>query len=374
MAPWEGQTVRRIVFEGDAADRLNYLQSRLPQAVGAPLDGEKVAASLRAVFGTGLLDTAEVLVRAEDGGVALIFRGEPRMFIGTVTVTGAKGATVNTQLERGSRLTAGGRFTPARLTRAIELMRQVLSENGYREPTITYTLSQRRVEQLTDVAFQVVSGPRARLGTVEVTGDSGMTLEQFQHEAHLRAGAVVDQETVNRALAGVLKFYRKEKRLEAEIKLESQNYANRKMNFRFTANRGPVVKVVAEGASLNAERLKRLVPGFEEGSVDDDMLNEGNRRIRDYFQSIGYFNVKVDHVMSSPHPEAVLIAYDVQLGRRGRVESVSVAGNHYFDSETLKEMLNVHPASLVERHGAYSQALVSADVNALTAVYQNNGF
>ena len=31
-------------------------------------------------------------------------------------------------------------------------------------------------------------------------------------------------------------------------------------------------------------------------------------------------------------------------------------------------------ANHFDRHGTYSQALVAADVNALEAVYQNNGF
>jgi outer membrane protein assembly complex protein YaeT len=56
------------------------------------------------------------------------------------------------------------------------------------------------------------------------------------------------------------------------------------------------------------------------------------------------------------------------------VERVSVAGNHYFDSATLKELLSVHAADALDRHGDYSQALVSADVNALQALYRNNGF
>ena len=34
----------------------------------------------------------------------------------------------------------------------------------------------------------------------------------------------------------------------------------------------------------------------------------------------------------------------------------------------------MHAASTLDKHGAYSQALLSADVGALQAVYQNNGF
>ena len=51
-----------------------------------------------------------------------------------------------------------------------------------------------------------------------------------------------------------------------------------------------------------------------------------------------------------------------------------MAGNHYFDSKTLELLLSVHAADQLDRHGSYSQALVVADINALQAVYQNNGF
>ena len=116
------------------------------------------------------------------------------------------------------------------------------------------------------------------------------------------------------------------------------------------------------------------MPVFEEGTVDEDLLNEGDRRLRDYFQRIGYFDVKVEHKQQSPESGTVTITYTVTLGERRRVERVSVAGNHYFDAKTLEELLSVHAADHLDRHGTYSQALVSADINALQAVYQNNGF
>jgi outer membrane protein assembly factor BamA len=374
VAQLQGQIVRHISFEGVAPERLASPESTLPQAVGAPLDREKVAATLRQLFATGLFATIEASAERVPDGVTLIFHGTPRMFIGIVTVDGAKGATVNTQLERAARLNAGTRFTDAKLSAALDVMRQVLVQNGYREPDIHHELRQHPQLQLIDIAFQVKSGPRSHIGAVEVTGDSGLTVEEFRHLGHLRAGAPVDRDTVNRALAGVLKYYRRQKRFEAEIKLESQDDADHKVNYHFTAVEGPVVKVVVEGASLDEPRVKRLVPIFEEGSVDDDLLNEGNRRLRDYFQSLGYFDVKVDHQTTNAQAAEVLIAYKVNLGNRRRVEKVTIEGNHYFDSATLEQLLSVHAATTLDHHGDYSQALVSADVAALGAVYRNNGF
>jgi outer membrane protein assembly complex protein YaeT len=373
---YEGLPVRRISFEGVSAERLVPVSSHLAQVEGAPLNREALRKSLRQLFSTGLFETIAVEGVPGEEGVALVFCGTARTFIGTVGVDGAKGAALNTQLDRASQLTAGARFTPAKLDQALEQMRTMLAQNGFHEPVITHTLTAHPEEQLVDIAFHVVSGPQARVGTVAVTGDPGMSVDDFRRHAHLSAGSHVDSETDNRALAGVLKVYQREQRLEAEIKLESQEYAppTQTANFRFSANRGPIVKLLVQGAKIGQDRLKRLIPIFEEGSVDEDLLNEGNRRLRNYYQRLGYFDVKVEHERQSATAEQVTILYKVQLGPRRRVERVSVAGNRYFDAATLKELLSVHAADTLDRHGAYSQGLVSADISALQAVYRNNGF
>jgi outer membrane protein insertion porin family len=373
---WAGLPIRHISFAGVPANRLKPLDQRLEQAVGTALSSEFLKTSLRQLYATGLFDTVEVEGAPEGDGVALTFTGNPRTFIGTVSVDGAKGATVNTQLEQASQLAPGMPLTDARLTQAIAQMKAALALNGYPDPVIKETLTPHPGEQLTDISFHVDSGAQARVGGVEVTGEAGMSAGDFRHAAHLKAGAHVDRDTANRALDGVLKRYQNQDRLEADVKLVSEKYreGDRTADFQFSATRGPVVRLIVEGAGIESDRVRRLVPIFEEGSVDEDLLNEGNRRIRDYYERLGYFDVKVSHEQTSPNPDRVNIVYTVELGPRRRVEHVLVTGNHYFDSATLKDMLSVHAATALDRHGAYSQALVSADVSALEAVYRNNGF
>jgi outer membrane protein assembly complex protein YaeT len=368
--------IRRISFEGVATDRLLSIPDHLSQSLGAPLNREFLQASLRQLFSTGLFENIQVAATPQQDGVALVFRGLPRTFIGTVTVDGAKGASINTQLERASRLSPGARYTQTKLDQALAQMRRALAENGFHDPVITHTLKPHPENQLIDIAFHVVNGPQARVGSVEVTGDPGMSADDFRRHARLKAGSHVEHDTTNKALAGVLKQYRKQDRLEAEIKLESQQYAagTQKTDFHFSATRGPQVKVIVDGASISAGRIKHVIPVFEEGTVDEDLLNEGNRRLRDYYQRMGYVDVKVDHEQKTVNADQVEILYKVNLGPRRRVEKVSVAGNHYFGSPTLEELLSVHAADVIDSHGVYSQALVAADVSALQAVYQNNGF
>jgi outer membrane protein assembly complex protein YaeT len=376
LQAWDGLPVRHISIDGIPDDRLATLVGQLAQAEGMPLTSENLQRSLRQLYATGLVDTVEVDGSREADGVVLVFRGTPRTFIGTVGVDGAAGATMNTQLQRSSQLQAGTRLTQAKMIRAVQQMRETLEENGYHEPAITQTVTPHPDRQLADISFRVVSGQRARVGKVIFTGDSGMNLEEFRRHGHLRTGAYVDHDTVNRALDGVLKQYQRNDRLEADVRLESAQYdtAAKSMDYRFSANRGPVVKVVVEGAGIDQEHIKRLVPIFQEGSVDEDLLNEGNRRLRDYYQRLGYFDAKVDHVRQSVGADQVTIRYTVQLGLRRRVEKVAITGNHYFDTATLMDLIGVRAADILDRHGLYSQSLVSADVSALEAVYQNNGF
>jgi outer membrane protein insertion porin family len=88
-------------------------------------------------------------------------------------VDGAKGATMNTQLAARQPACARHPLYPAKLSQALEQMRRTLAENGFHEPVITQTLTPHPEEQLVDIAFQVVSGPQARVGAVQVTGDPG---------------------------------------------------------------------------------------------------------------------------------------------------------------------------------------------------------
>ena len=376
LLQWEGLPVRSIEFQGVPADRLQPLVSQLPVAQGAPLTEENLKRSLRQLYATGLYDTIEARAARMGDGVTLTFAGVPRTFIGTVSVEGAAGATMNMQLERSSQLEAGTRLTQAGTMRAVEQMRITLEQNGYYESVIAQTVAPRLGQQLADISFHVVSGPRAKVGKVTVTGDSGISVEEFRHYARLWKIAHVDHDTVNRALDGVLRTYQKQGRLEAEVKLESAAYdrAAKAVDYRFTANRGPVVRVEVHGASINPERVKHIIPIYLEGSVDEDLLTEGNRRLRDYYQSLGYFDARVAHERQSTGSDEVTILYTVQLGPRRRVEQASIAGNHYFSTATLMDLLSVHPADVLDRHGLYSQALVSADVSALENVYRNNGF
>ena len=117
-----------------------------------------------------------------------------------------------------------------------------------------------------------------------------------------------------------------------------------------------------------------MLPIYAEGAVDEDLLQEGRRNIRDYFQRQGYFNVEVQ---VSSHDDSTkglrVISYTVSRGDRFRLAGVGFTGNKYFGKDLLAGRLALQPASFAFS-GRFSQSLVRDDAESIRALYLSNGF
>lgn len=376
LRAWAGLEVEAIQFEGVQRARLEPLPDSLPLQVNRPLDADDVRQSLRRLFETGLYKGIDVEGIRSGNKVTIIFKGTPALFLGRITVRGVNNDRLSSQLQRATRLNPGTTYNASKMTQADTLVNQTLQENGYYQGRVARTESVDQADAQVDVNFDVQTGKQARVGNVTVDGEPGMTVEKFRKKGKLKAGSKVTRDTVSRALTNLEKNYQKQQRLEANISLDAKQFqppANH-LDYKFKATQGPLVTITVSGVKLSKGKVRNLVPVYEEGSVDEDLLNEGNRRIRDYYQREGYFDAQVTHVRNTSNPNSTLIEFAVTLGERHDVESVKLKGNKYFSNEVIDPRLAVYKASLLQKHGSYSQALVQADVNTITALYQSNGF
>ncbi len=289
---------------------------------------------------------------------------------------GVKDDRLASVLESATQLQAGTPYAESKAASAVPGVRSTLENNGYYQGQIARTIVVDRVNSLVDLNFEVTAGNPARVGEVELNGDSGLTEEQFRKQGKLKQNSKVNRNTVSRALAKLRKHYNKQERLAATVSLTSKEYVppTNRLNYTFLAHQGPLVQVKVEGAKISKSVMERLVPVYEEGTVDQDLLNEGAQNLRNYFESKGYFDVKVSHQPVHTDAQHVTALYTVELGKRHVVDTVAIAGNKYFSTPLITQRLSVRPNSLLDRDGAFSQQLVSQDVSSIKALYQSNGF
>jgi outer membrane protein insertion porin family len=150
--------------------------------------------------------------------------------------------------------------------------------------------------------------------------------------------------------------------------------ATNRVPLDFAVTPGPRVRIEIDGAHLSQGTLRKLLPIYAEGAADEDLVQEGRRNIRDYFQRQGYFSADVQvnaHEDASQNERVV--RYDINRGDRFRLAGVSFDGNKYFSTSLLARRLQLQTASFA-KSGRFSQQMVRSDADSIRAVYTANGF
>lgn len=383
-----GKRVAAIRFEGVVIPEGDELASELTQKPGEALDPEKVRGDLRRLFGSGRYRDISVNGEPSGDGLTLIYAGTPRFYVGRVEIHGVRQERLTSLLEFATKLDPGTAYTESQIPTAVQGVTQSLAQNGYFQPNIKVTTTNDPVGNQVDFNFEIQQGPQARVGSVAVGGeDPGITVPQFRAKAGLNCSRLlllvhkgcrekVGRETVSTSLSGVRSYYQKKDRLEGTISLQKQTYVppREQLDYDFLASQGPVVKVVINGTKISNSRKKLIVPVYEEGAVDNDLLNEGAYNIRDFLQQQGYFNAQDSVKLLGAGTGTVTAQYDVTPGKRHKVKSVTLKGNKYFSTDLILERLRVKKADLYVRNGTYSTQLVSADRDSVQALYRASGF
>jgi len=374
---WKGLRVEQIQFEGVLFGPTDLLPKELTQRAGEPLDPTKVRQSVRRLFASGRYKDIEVRGVRQGDSVILIFAGSPQYFVGRVTIEGVRNDRLASLLRYATRLTPGTAITNAEVAAGSAGIKQILEQQGYFESTVSVRSADVEGHQR-NLFYTVNLGPQARVGEVVLKGDDpGMTVEEFRKKGRLKTGSRVTRDTTSNAIDRLRTQFQKRNRLKATVSLQNQTYveARRQVDYEFHADQGPEVQVLVEGAKLSKNRLHLLVPIFEEGTIDNDLLNESVFNIRDYMQQQGYFDVKVDvKMIGGADSQATRVVFTVDRGIKHKVVSVDLKGNKYFEDALLRERMQVRKADAYLRNGRYSPALVAGDVKAILALYRANGF
>jgi outer membrane protein insertion porin family len=374
----DGLKVASIVVKSPSVEQPEWLESLLPQKVNQPLDKYKVRRSVQALYDTGRFSEIQVEAqRNPQGEVMLTFAARENFFFGSIRVEGAPNPPSDNQLVNAGRLTLGELFTEEKIAAAIQGMQHSLQDDGYYKASIQTFYEWDSRNQQVKVLFAVGRGAPAKVGAVYVTGSPGVSEDEVREQAGIHAGDRVSAARLTRALQRLRKSYQKNRRLEAQVTVSARVYhpETNALDYTFDIVRGARVEVKVEGAKLSGRIVKKLVPIYEENAVDEDLLNEGARNIRDYLQTQGYFDAEVTYKQTqATSDDRRQIVYQINKGDRKRFVELEILGNKYFHREDIRERMAMQPAGGLILWGIFSQGLLARDIQSIQNLYQSNGF
>ncbi len=332
--------------------------------------------SLRRLYAMG--DFANIRVTAARGpfGVDIDFIVQRNYYNNVVRVHGLQPPPTESAALAAMRLPLGNPFRQSALQEALDRLKGLLRDDGFYRPKVTSSLEAHEDTRQMDVNVAVEPGVRARVGEIVVQNKTPYTNARLLRRSNLSAKAALTLDSLSRASQRLKEFLVDQGYLGAGVAISRQAFDAKtsRVPLTLSVTAGPRVRVITSGAHVKKSRLRKLLPIYAEGGVDEDLLQEGRRNLRNYFQSEGYFNATVDVASrQDAQRNERMISYEISRGERYRLAGVAFDGNEYFGSSLLKTQLKLQPASFASS-GRFSQQMMRDDADSIRALYLSNGF
>jgi outer membrane protein assembly complex protein YaeT len=372
----------RVVAESGAV--LEQNPPKLALQPGQSFSMEAESASLRELFRSGRYADLRAELADVPGGVRLDFVVRQNFYINRVQIEGLHEPPGEALALSALRLNVGEPFRESDMKEALDRLRQTLEDDGQYQAKIDYATTPHPDTLQMDILVRVSAGPRARIGAISIQNQTQFANAELRSHVKLKEGSAVTSDRLNRVTDRARKWLAGKDYLGARVTIHRGAYdaQSNLVPVDFTLYAGLEVRVAVEGAKVPAGTLRKLVPIYQEGAVDEDLLQEGRRSLRDWFERAGYFDAQVSYTVSEAPAEessnvvrraARVVTYQVIRGDHHRLVDVEFSGNKYFGSDLLRGRVKIQPAAYASP-GRYSTELLQDDVASIRTLYDANGF
>jgi outer membrane protein assembly complex protein YaeT len=380
---FEGRTVTEVRYDPveQPIDPRDLATSQMV-SVGRAFDLTDVGSTIDRLFATGLYQDIKVYAELKDGGVTVRFQTVAQQFVGHVEVRGKiKDPPSRATLIGATQLDLGKPYNASEVQQARKRLDDEFKGNGLFKSTLgVTTIRDPRTEQIT-VGFIVNAGKRARYEMPTIEGDTKLSVSSLLAATGWRIRIIhrwrqVTKSLTDSGISGIEKKYAKQDRLMARVELQSvdSDENGKRARPHLSIEAGPKTSIRAVEAKVSKKVLQKTIPVYQEGTVDNDLLTEGARNLRDYFQGRGYPEVDVTFKREPVKDDREVISYYISTGPLRNLMAVNVEGNRYFTDTMIRERIFLAKKSLLLRHGRYSDIFRTKDEEAIRDLYQSNGF
>src|SRR5215469_9958846 len=381
----QGRLVSKVDISAGPAMDAESFRPLLALNTGKPFSIQAMRDSVNALQKTRLFSQVQVSVEPRQDSLRVLFILQPASYVGMVYFPGATKTFSYGRLLQAVNIPDQTPFADDLLLKSRAALLHLFQTDGFFIPTVEPETRRDDPRHSIDITFHCQLGPRAKIGTVTLQGVSGEAADELLRgvdswKAKLKGAALTrkdtySQERLRKSIDYLRGSLQRSGHLIPEVRLTSSLYRREtnRADVIFSVQPGPVVSIRLTGAKLSTRVLKRLIPIYQENSIDPELIAEGERNLVDYFQSKSYFDAKVASHFDQK-ADIVTILYDVQGGNKHRVEKVQFEGNQHFSDKELTSHILINKEHFFFHRGDFSNGLLRKSVVSLTALYKNSGF
>jgi len=350
---------------------------QIPIHSGEVITPENIRAAIQALFDTARYRSVLVDAVASGDGTNLTFVVTPHSYFGTFRLLPEN--LMERPLSTLLRLPVGQKFSNARVEEIAGATNQVLEDAGYFNTKLSVQTSidnDTHLQNIDIIANGITAKDRARITEVEIRGaDNNFTESELRSAFHISPGAIYNAADVEKGVTAIQKKFLDQNFLNTRVEASHEfNAVENSVRLEVTIEPGQETVIDTDG-QVSDEEVHKLVPIFEEGAFDQDLIREGRDRIIEYLQQEGYFEATIaePETIPSTADSPFRVRFIIKKGEKYRVKSVQFRGNTAFTNDEIQSRLRVHSAALLNR-GLFSDELVRADVKTIQNMYRSAGY
>ena len=390
QAAYNGQNVSSVSLVANPHRDLAPFYALVRQKANTPYSEEEIEASAQALQKAGQFPQVRINVVPDIAGLRVSFLLEPAYYLGIVTFPGADRQFSYTRLLQTANLSDEDPYDPVRVREGAKSLADFLRRNGFFQSKVDLEADIDDAHELVNVKYAIELGKRANISSVSVEGTDEPQSNRLLHSMRslrallsgglLKAGKSYTPERVSAATNLMKRTLTQQHRLASSIKENPPQYdaSNNRVAVSFKVDVGPIVTVRTVGARLSffpflaGRQRRRLIPIYSEGEADQELVDEGQRNLIDFFQKKGFYDVQVTTDFKKK-PDEILITYNIDRGSKHRVSSIAFHGNYAVSSKELAAVVTVK-RSHFWTHGSLSQHLLTQSANNIEALYHDRGY
>ena len=369
-----------VEIEGAPGSNVTEMRALIDVAAGQDYSPGRIHDSLVRLFHSGLIANARVEATPEGAnGVTLRFIVRPRARIDTIVFAGTPIFPATELRARLNQLDPGQFASSAAVQRGLGELQAFYSSRGYLKAQVTSDVQLDPTATRATVVYTINPGEQAKVSKFDIIV-RGERLDFTKLPHTIVEGQPFAATAVQDVMDHLRDLYLNQDYLGARV---SQNITpdvnSNTVAIAINVVTGPKITVNVEGLDISRDQMRKTLPFYRQGGVDDFSLEEGARRLREYAQTRGYFFAQVTRPPAPRRTQtAATLVYKVEPGARYKLTDIEINGVDAIPHRTLEDQMKTKVASPLplvgNRYGLTNDDYLRQDANLIQKRLREVGY
>lgn len=360
VSPAYAETVSTIVVEGNRRIENDTIVSYVQVAPGETVTPQKIDASVKALFQTGLFSDVQITRR----GSALVVKVEENPMINQVNFEGNSNVK-DTDLAKETELKERMMFTRAKVMSDVNRIIAVYRRSGYYAVKVSpkiIRLSENRI----DLVYEINEGDETKVKQINFVGNNSFSAndlksvvgtQQYSWWRFFNRNDNYDADRLEYDKELLRRYYLRNGFADVRVVSADAVLTEKGDGFiiTYTIDEGPRYKIADVAVNVGDQQLetKELVAQVRTGVgdyYDATRVDKSVERLTLEAARQGFVFARVNpDVQRDPGNKSLSITYNIVEGPRTYIERIDIVGNYRTEDEVIRRELNLYEGDAFNR-------------------------